>query len=120
MHAAETLRDIYKEHRCCVPRMVGTLIDLDVPAEDALLLGKLPWEFPANRIAVERERLGMSPVRPLFRFEVPTPPPAWLTPAVIVKMFQLALDGPGDPPPDVTSEDHEDKKSTDETLVLPA
>ena len=120
MHLSTVLNDIYREHRHSVPLMVETMLDLDVPAEDASLLGMMPWEYSANRIAVERERLGLSPVHPLLHFKLPPPPPAWLTPAVIVQMFQLALDGPGEPPPD-EDEDHEEAEvNTDKMLVLPA
>ena len=129
MQPAEILESIYKEHRRSVPLMVGTLLDMEVPAEDARLLGVMPWKYPANRIAVERERLGLSPVHPLLHFKLPPPPPAWLTPALIVKIFQLALDGPGEPPPGAEDDDrqnageheaHGHDHSTAGTLVLPA
>ena len=107
MHPSDVLKSIYQEHQHSVALMVETLLDLDVPTEDARLLGMMPWEFPANRIAVERERLGFSPVHPLLHFKLPPPPPTWLTPAVIVKLFQLALDGPGEPLPSATEEDEE-------------
>ena len=115
MYPPDVLKAIYAEHRHRVPLMVETLLHLDVPTEDARLLGRMPWELPANRIAVERERLGLSPVHPFIYFK-PSPPPAWLTPAMIVQIFQLALDGPGNPLPGVT----EDDQPTGRTLVLPA
>ena len=74
MHSRTVLMDIYKEHRYSVPLMIETLFDLDVPAEDARLLGIMPWEFPANRIAVERERLGLSPCIRCFTSKLPPPP----------------------------------------------
>ena len=117
MHSVKILNSIYKEHRHSVPLMVETLVFLDVPAEDALLLGMMPWEFSASRIAVERERLGLSAVHPLIDFKFSPSPPDWLTPAVIVKMFDLALHGPGEPPPGCVYEEEELSKRT---LVLPA
>ena len=120
MHLSTVLNEIYREHRHSVPLMVDTMLDLDVPAEDAHLLGLMPWEYSANRIAVERERLGLSPVHPLLQFRLPPPPPAWLTPAVIVQMFQLALDGLGEPPSGADDDDEEAEGNTDKTLVLPA
>ena len=120
MHPVSTLKSIYEEHRSSLPHMVETLMDLAVPVEDTLLLGMMPWEFPANRIAVERERLGLSPVRPLLELKLPPPPPAWLMPAMIVKMFNLALDGPSEPPPDQLGDDQEVVDLTNPALVLPA
>ena len=80
----------------------------------------MPWEVAADRIAVERERLGLSAVHPLLHWKLP-PPSDWLTPAMIVKMFQLALDGPDEPSPGAEDdEDHEDDRPTEGTLVLPA
>ena len=117
MHSAKILMSIYKEHRYSVPLMVETLLDLEVPTEDALLLGTMPWEFPASRIAVERERLDLSPVHPLLDFKLTPPPPDWLTPAVIVKMFDLALYGPGDAPSEYEDEDDD---FPGRTLILPA
>ena len=64
MHLSAVLNEIYREHRHSVPLMVDTMLDLDVPAEDAHLLGLMPWEYSANRIAVEREPLGISPLHP--------------------------------------------------------
>ena len=120
MHPTAILSRIYEEHRSSVPLMVDTLIDLDVCLEDALLLGMMPWQLPANRIAVERERLDLSPVRPLLHLKLPPPPPAWLTPAVTVKMFQLPLDGPGEPPSEAPEDDEGREESGSGTLVLPA
>ena len=120
MHLSAVLDAIYREHRHSVPLMVETMLNLDVPVEDAHLLCGMPWEYSANRIAVERERLGLSPVHPLLHFELPPPPPAWLTPAVIVQMFQLALNGPGEPPPGAAEDDEEAESNTDKALVLPA
>ncbi len=91
MHPSRTLESIYTEHGRSIPRMVGTLLNLDVDLEDVELLRRMPWQFPANRIAVERERLDLPAVHPLFHWKLPPPPPAWLTPAVILKMFDLAL-----------------------------
>ena len=119
MHSARTLRNIYQEHHRSVPFMVETLMNLDVPAEDALLLSRMPWELSANRIAVERERLGLPPVHPFPHWKLPPAPSAWLTPTVIVKMFELVLDGPGKPP-GVTEDEEENGDCTGGTLVLPA
>ncbi|MBE7158212.1 MAG: hypothetical protein INR62_07225 [Rhodospirillales bacterium] len=91
MHAAAILESIYDEHQRSIPRMIEALVDLGVPAEDVALLAVLPWELPANRIAVERERLGWSPVRSFCRCKLPPPPPLWLTPAMAVRMFDPAL-----------------------------
>ncbi len=120
MHLPKVLKSIYQEHGCDFQRLVATLINLDVPLEDVALLSQMPWQLPANRIAVERARLGLPPVHPLLHWKLPPPPPDWLTPAVIVKMFQLALDGPGEPPPGADEQDQEEDDVTGARLVLPA
>jgi hypothetical protein len=59
MRALPVIADIYMLHgqnRC---RMAITLILLGAPLEDVELLRLLPWPFIANRIAVERKRLGL-------------------------------------------------------------
>ena len=118
MHPPEVLKSIYQEHGQCSLRMAGTLASLDVPARDVELLSLMPWPYPANRIAVERERLDPPAVHPLLHWKLPPPPPDWLTPALVVKLLELALYGPGEPPPGCGDEDEED--FTDEILILPA
>ena len=63
MHLPKVLKSIYQEHGCDFQRLVATLINLDVPLEDVALLSQMPWQLPANRIAVERARLGLPPVQ---------------------------------------------------------
>ena len=92
MHPPKVLKSIHEEHHWNVPRMVETLVCLDVSLEDVDLLARMPWQFLANRIAVEREKMGLSPVPPLLYLKLPPPPPAWLTPAVCQKLFALALE----------------------------
>ncbi len=92
MHPPEILESIYKEHGYAVLRMIGTLVGLDVPLEDVDLLSRMPWTYLANRIAVEHERLGLPAVYPLLHFKTSPPPPAWLTPAMCKKIFELALE----------------------------
>ena len=92
MHPSKVLKSIYEEHGWTVPRMAETLACLDVSREDVDLLARMPWQFLANRIAVEREKLGLSSVHPLLHWKLPPPPPDWLTPAVCQKMFALALE----------------------------
>ena len=120
MHLRAVLIDIYKEHHRSVELMVETLLDMDVPTEDAKLLGVMPWEYPANRIAVERERLGLSPMHPLLHFELPPSAPTWLTPALMAKMFQLAPETLDEPLVGAAEDDeaHEDRSVG--TLVLPS
>ena len=115
MYPPKILESIYDEHDRSVPWMTETLLALDVPFDDVALLRHMPWQFPANRIAVERQRLGLPAVHVLLAWKLPPPPPAWLTPAIIVKMFDLALRGPEEVP----GED-EDDNSADETLILPS
>lgn len=115
------LTSIYRKHGRDLHQMAETLRFIGADEDDVELLLLLPWPYLANRIAVEREKLGLSPVHPFIHFKPSPPPPAWLTPAMIVKIFQLALDGPGDPPPGAEiDEDHEDDQPTGRTLVLPA
>lgn len=92
--------------------MTETLLALDVPFDDVALLRCMPWQFPANRIAVERQRLGLPVVHVLLAWKLPPSPPAWLTSAGIVKMFDLALRCPG--------EDEDDDDSSGGTLILPS
>ena len=113
MHPFQILESIYHEHGCHVSRMAETLVNLDVPREDVDLLSLTPWHFPANRIAVERERLGMPAVQALLHWKLPPPPPAWLTPEIIVKMFDLALS-------DEYDDNTGDEPTTGSALVLPA
>ncbi len=115
------LTRIYREHGEDPHRMAETLLLAGVPLPDVELLRRLPWPYLANRIGVERERLGLSAVHPLLDWKLPPPPPDWLTPTVIVQMFELALHGPGEPPPEADqTEDDEDDDFTGKTLVLPA
>ncbi len=118
IHWLRVLKLIYQEHDESAPLMVETLLELGVPTEDARLLGAMPWEFPANRIAVERDHLGLPPVHPLIDFNFPPPPPAWLTPAVMSQMFTLALQALDEDPDGEEDEDSEDLPS--QRLVLPA
>ncbi len=113
MNPHEILKGIYQEHGCDVARMVETLVDLDVPLGDVDLLSRMQWHFPADRIATERERLGLPAVHPLLHWKLPPPPPDWLTPAVIVKMFELALS-------DEYKEDADDEPVNGSALILPA
>jgi hypothetical protein len=111
MHPPEILEDIYKEHGHNLLCMAGTLANLDVPAVEVHLLSRLPWPFLANRVAVEREKLGLSAVHPFLHWKLPPPPPDWLTPAVIVKLFDLALN---------CEAETDDEPSCGLELVLPA
>ena len=92
MHPPEVLESIYKEHGYSAPRMAGTLVNLEVPPVDVDLLSRMPWTYLANRIAVERKRLDLPAVHPLLNWKLPPPPPAWLTPAMCKKIFELALE----------------------------
>ncbi len=120
MYPPTILESIYHEHDQSVPCMTEILFALEVPADDVALLSRMPWHFPANRIAVERERLGLSTVYPLLHWKLPPPPPAWLTPAVVVKMFEFALDGEEEAPPGAAGDDGESEDATGRTLILPA
>ena len=116
MYPPEILKSIYDEHDRSVPWMTETLLALDVPFDDVALLRHMPWRFPANRIAVERQRLGLPTAHVLLAWKLPSPPPAWLPPAVIVEMFDLALRCPSDAP----GEDEDDNNSANGTLILPS
>ena len=112
MHPPKVLKSIYKEHGWNVPRMAETLACLNVSREDVDLLTRIPWQYLANRIAVEREKLGLSAVHPLLQRKLPPPPPDWLTPAVCQKMFALALEH---------QDDEADREFADHSgLILPA
>ena len=113
MYPPEILKSIYDEHDRSVPCMSETLLALDVPFDDVALLRCMPWRFPANRIAVERQRLGLPAVHVLLAWKLPPPPPAWLTPAVICKMFDLALRDLEQAP----SEDGDDDNFCEEILI---
>ena len=90
------LTRIYREHGEDLHRMAETLLLAGVPVADVELLRRLPWPYLANRIGVEHERLGLPAVYPLLDWKLPPPPPAWLTPAVIVKIFELCLSDESD------------------------
>ena len=115
MHPPEVLEIIYQEHSYSATSMAGTLVNLDVPLEDVDLLSRLPWPLLANRIAVERERLDLPAVHPLLHWKLPPPPPDWLTPTVIVKIFDLALSQVDDEDPGDATELADGRE-----LVLPA
>ena len=93
MYWFEALYDIYIEHGRDVTRLVGSLVGLDVLLADVDLSSRTPWQHSANRIAAKRERVRLSLVHPLLRWKLPSLQPDWLTLAVIVKRFQLALEG---------------------------
>ncbi len=91
MHSPDVLKAIHMEHGRSTCHLAETLLLADVPVADVELLRRLPWPFLANRVAVERERLGLSAVHTLLDWKMPPPPPVWLTPVVIVEIFELAL-----------------------------
>ena len=115
MYPPNILESIYDEHDRSVPWMTETLLSLEVPFDDVALLRHMPWQFPANRIAVERQRLGLPAVHALLVWKLPPPPPTWLTPAMIVKMFDLALQ-----PPEEAPGEGDGDNSSDGLLILPA
>ena len=112
MHSPDVLKAIHAEHGRSTCRLAETLLLAGVLVADVELLHRLPWPFLANRVAVERERLGLAAVHPLLHWKLPPPLPAWVTPAVIVKMFDLALS-------DEDAEDTADSEKSNE-LALPA
>ena len=119
MHPPEVLESIYQEHGHSAPRMAGTLVNLNVALDDVDLLSRMPWQYLANRIAVERKRLDLPAVHPLLHWKPLTPLPTWLTPAVIVDIFGLAFAGEyAEEPAD--AEDAYAERADRRALVLPA
>ena len=112
MHPPEILESIFKEHDHSAPPAAETLVRLDTPFETDLL-SRMPWQYLATRIAVERERLDLPAVHPLLHRKLPPLRPDWLTPAVMVKLFDLALSYSGDEADDAEFAD-------DRALVLAA
>ncbi|MBE7158257.1 MAG: hypothetical protein INR62_07450 [Rhodospirillales bacterium] len=121
MHLSIVLEKIYQEHHSSVPRMVETLLDLAVSAQDTALLGRMPWPFPANRIAVERERLSLSPVPSLPRFDRPFQLPPRLRSVLVEEIVQLASGDVGNLLPRFVGDGNYESDGPDgRTLILVA